>query len=684
MTANIISPYPYFTNANGTPLEGGHIYIGTAGLDPRTNPITVYQDEALTIPWSPIRTVGGYPAYQGAPSNFYTAATAYSIIVTTSTGAIAFRNLTARGLDPTLRADLASTTAGKGASLVETTAGNTVQDNLDNVVSVMSVIPTTEYAAIRNGTTTYNATAVIQAQIDALSAAGGGEIQFPKGTFLVGDLILKAGVILSGAGRFGYGYLASSATKKTILKMAAGATWVVDTVATTTRGIGVVGFDFLGLGAGTANGGIRFRAGNMWAKITNCSFNTFGEQAILNEGGVVSIQDILTINCVLNRTRTQLTGAVEDKGNDTYLLHVEAGPSLTAGEGENGVVNITDLPTFTGDISTASNVITNCSSVANVALGHVLKHPNIPVGARVIAISGLSITIDVTPTATTAGVTITPRRPDLYICGILLGGANSFCSDSNGEFAERGIHSTSRTNTVVGCRGDRNAGHGISGVGHFVGAKAGDNSWYGTGIWDNFNFNNTQQGQMTGGLAYKVGANAARYDLQCLGSYVVASRWLVTGFRPSYSATIAAVSNDILPHDICGPAFIGQNTGATTTGATPNVASLGMYVPSDASPITITNFLNGIPGQDLYVRGNANVTIQHNTNIILPGFVDMPLLANGLYHFKRDASAWRLVSRPFRSSAAIASPTGGATIDANARTAIDAIRAALTAAGITL
>lgn len=668
-------------DGNGKVLNGLSMGLYAVGGDPATAPaITIYSDRAGTtpIPGGTVRSVTkGYV-------NFYVPSGRYSRRYFDASGALQWHyddSDMVSTSDAALATDLASSTAGKGAALIGTTSGNTVQDNLDNTISVMSVIPVNQYTAIRDGTTTYNATAVIQAQIDALSAAGGGEIQFPKGTFIVGDLILKNGVVLSGAGRFGYGYLASTPTQKTIFKMAAGATWVIDTVATTTRGMGIVGFDFLGLGAGTPNGGIRIRAGNMWAKIKNCSFNTFGEQAILNEGGVISLMDILVLNCVLNRTRTQLTGAVEDKGNDTYMFHIEAGPSLGSGEGESGIVNITDLATFTGDISTASNVILNCSSTANIALGHVLKHANIPVGARVLAISGSSVTIDVTPTATTVGVTITPRRPDLYICGILLGGSNSFCSDSNGEFAERGIHSTSRLNTVVACRGDRNAGYGITGTGHWIGCKAGDNSYYANGLWDNFNFNSFQRGKLTGGLAYKAGTNAPRYDLQCLGSFASASRWLIPDFTPSGSAVIAGVSNDsVYPHDIRTTQFIGL----PGTGATPDVLGLGMYVPTDAGSITITNFLNGIPGQDLYVRGNTFVTVQHNTNILLPGGVDMPMLSNGLYHFKRDATAWRLVSRPFRSSAAITSPTGGATIDTQARTAIDSIRTALTASGITL
>lgn len=93
-TTPALAPYPYFTDATGTALDGGYIYVGTSGLDPRTNPITVYQNAANTITWAqPMRTVSGYPAYQGAPSNFYPATVTYSIVVTSSKGAVLFTNL---------------------------------------------------------------------------------------------------------------------------------------------------------------------------------------------------------------------------------------------------------------------------------------------------------------------------------------------------------------------------------------------------------------------------------------------------------------------------------------------------------------------------------------------------------------------------------------------------------------
>lgn len=99
-TTPALAPYPYFTDASGTALDGGKIYIGTAGLDPRTNAITVYQDVANTITWAqPLRTVSGYAAYQGAPSNFYPSSGSYSILVTTSSGTVIFRNLNVAVID---------------------------------------------------------------------------------------------------------------------------------------------------------------------------------------------------------------------------------------------------------------------------------------------------------------------------------------------------------------------------------------------------------------------------------------------------------------------------------------------------------------------------------------------------------------------------------------------------------
>lgn len=73
MSALSIQPtYPIFTETDGQPLEDGYIWIGTANLDPQTNPINVYWDAALTLPAAqPIRTLAGYPANSGTPARLY-------------------------------------------------------------------------------------------------------------------------------------------------------------------------------------------------------------------------------------------------------------------------------------------------------------------------------------------------------------------------------------------------------------------------------------------------------------------------------------------------------------------------------------------------------------------------------------------------------------------------------------
>ena len=84
---SIQPPYPIFTDIDGSPLEGGYVWIGTANLDPQTNPINVYWDAALTISAAqPIRTIGGYPARNGTPARLYVNSS-YSIRIANKNGA---------------------------------------------------------------------------------------------------------------------------------------------------------------------------------------------------------------------------------------------------------------------------------------------------------------------------------------------------------------------------------------------------------------------------------------------------------------------------------------------------------------------------------------------------------------------------------------------------------------------
>lgn len=86
-------PFPVFAGTDGLPLENGYIWIGVVNLNPQVNPIAVYWDAALTIPAAqPIRTLNGYPMYQGTPARFY-AASDYSILVQNSKGSLVYSSL---------------------------------------------------------------------------------------------------------------------------------------------------------------------------------------------------------------------------------------------------------------------------------------------------------------------------------------------------------------------------------------------------------------------------------------------------------------------------------------------------------------------------------------------------------------------------------------------------------------
>jgi hypothetical protein len=90
---SIQPPYPAFAGTDGLPLENGYIWVGTVNLNPQTNQIAVYWDSALTIPAAqPIRTLNGYPVYQGTPSRFY-AGSDYSIQVLDSKGSLVYTSL---------------------------------------------------------------------------------------------------------------------------------------------------------------------------------------------------------------------------------------------------------------------------------------------------------------------------------------------------------------------------------------------------------------------------------------------------------------------------------------------------------------------------------------------------------------------------------------------------------------
>ncbi len=126
MTARVSNPFPLFLDRRGLPLDGGTLFIGSAGDDPEDSPVDVFLDDALTIGVTqPISVIGGMTAYEGNPVLLYIAADTYSLRTRDTTGAeslfvanAVIDNVSYQPLDSDLTAIAALGTTAYGRALL--------------------------------------------------------------------------------------------------------------------------------------------------------------------------------------------------------------------------------------------------------------------------------------------------------------------------------------------------------------------------------------------------------------------------------------------------------------------------------------------------------------------------------------------------------------------------------------
>jgi hypothetical protein len=208
-------PFPVFYDRDGEPLENGYVWIGTANLNPQTNPIQVYFDRNLTQPAAqPLRTVAGYISNAGTPAQIYVDATNFSILVQDKNGTMVYNFPDGTGIGPNAsgvdydpgpdsllfpggQISVASaldqiTDEATGSSIIGfeqagvSAVPRSVQDKLrEYAVSVK------DFGAVGDGVA--DDRAAINAAFNEIINRGSGTIYFPAGTYFVSDFIGNTG-----------------------------------------------------------------------------------------------------------------------------------------------------------------------------------------------------------------------------------------------------------------------------------------------------------------------------------------------------------------------------------------------------------------------------------------------------------------------------------------------------------
>ena len=213
-------PFPVFQDRDGQPLDNGYVWIGTANLNPQTNPVVAYFDAALTIVAAqPLRTLNGYISNAGTPAQIYVNGVSFSILVQDSNGSMVYNFADGSGISPNANGvsftgfkgqvgfvqDLADDDGSDWIGFKQAGTGSiaiSAQDKMRQTVSVK------DFGAVGDGVT--DDTAAIQAAIDYVATIGpstvGGIVYVPEGEYRITSTIISAPtggqVGIRGAGQF--------------------------------------------------------------------------------------------------------------------------------------------------------------------------------------------------------------------------------------------------------------------------------------------------------------------------------------------------------------------------------------------------------------------------------------------------------------------------------------------------
>lgn len=229
------------------------------------------------------------------------------------------------------------------------------------------------------------------------------------------------------------------------------------------------------------------------------------------------------------------------------------------------------------------------------------------------------------------------QSSDLYLCGILIGGANNYAVNLEGELSEIGVcvTATGAMHKLINCRADLNYGHGFYGSAMMSNCHALNNSNGNSGIYSGFVMDNRSQ------LSNCRADGTHKYGLDWISSADqsgLALKPRVAAFHST--AHVTAAIADTLFNGFLHTIYNGFQRG---TGSTPNVEGIGTYIPTDSTPTDITDLLGGIKGQRVVIFGNSNITLVRSSTFIVKGCTSdgrKTMRLGGTYEFWRGNGIW--------------------------------------------
>lgn len=428
---SINPPFPVFPDTDGQPLEDGYIWIGTAGLNPLTNPIVVYWDAALTLPaGQPVRTINGFPSRAGTPARLY-AGSDYSIQVQNKNGSVTYSSMNA-----TERySDVVVSSVNAEEVIYDPPFVGGIQTNVE--AKLAQIISVKDFGAVGNGST--DDTAAIQAALNA--AQPFQTVFFPNGVYIISNelVIGTDNILITGNARinakagaqFEYMMKAVSRVNVTIENLKFDANKDLRKATATTRYMGVA---FLGCSDCTAsnlkvqgcrgyNGipGVAIAAASQSVRCTikecvmiDCGDSgnspttdadgifTSGEQNVIigcvagnctDTGFVIESSNQSVISGCTARNCTSGAAITNASASDKFG-NIINGLTVWNWDGDGGIV-IGAIPTYAGDLleTNVSNVVIIAETGSGFGSGPAMK-----------------IVGDVAPNGVTSGVSLSNIR----------------------------------------------------------------------------------------------------------------------------------------------------------------------------------------------------------------------------------------------------------------------------------